>query len=91
MTNWLWGGQNKKGEKGGIQISHLGNWINDELYSEIWNIKIEQIDGDDDKFRLNMLSLRYQLNIQGRCFVGSWEYGFDSQKKFGVEEYILEI
>lgn len=53
-------GHGKNRDKDEVQISCLGNWINDELYSEIGNKEIEHINRDDDKFRLNMLSLRYQ-------------------------------
>ena len=41
---------------------------------------------DDDKFRFNMLSLRYQVNIQWRCFVGSGSMDLIVQKKFDIEE-----
>lgn len=33
-------------------------WATDKLYSEIGNKEIEQINRGDDKFRLNMPSLR---------------------------------
>lgn len=54
------GDHGKKGDKDDVQISCLGNWINDELYSETGNKEIEQINRSDDKFRLKMPSLRYQ-------------------------------
>ena len=64
----------------GHKESDMTEWLN-WSDSETGNTKLKQIDMDDDKFRLNMLNLRYLLNIQWRCFVGSWEYGFDSPKE----------
>ena len=64
----------------GHKESDTTEWLN-WSGSETGNTKLKQIDMDDDKFRLNMLNLRYLLNIQWRCFVGSWEYGFDSPKE----------